>query len=111
MLQQQITGVGNMSHMGNSTFVALATLNFTTPPPFQLGGTALFTAANGDTFTTSFAGTATPNGQGANEVLMTHTITGGTGRFSDATGTIVGHTIAVPGHAEGFITYEGTINY
>ena len=111
MLRQRITGVGSSSHLGKGSFVALPTLNFTTPPPFSLSGTAVFTAANGDEFYTSFTGTATPNGLGANIVVMTHSITGGTGRFTDANGTFIGNTVAAPGHAEGFIAYEGTIKY
>jgi hypothetical protein len=111
IVQQEITGFGQSSHLGKSTFVAYSTLNLTTPPPFQLSGTATFTSANGDAFYTSFTGTATPNGQGANNVVMTHTITGGTGRFESATGSFVGSTVAVPGHTEGVITYEGTISY
>jgi hypothetical protein len=111
MLQQRITGYGQLSHLGKSSFVALATLNLTTLPPFSLGGTAVFTAANGDEFYTTFSGTATPNGAGANEVEMVHTISGGTGRFAGATGSFTGYTVAVPGHAEGTITSEGTISY
>lgn len=111
LVQQRITGHGQSSHLGKSSFVALTTLNLTTPPPFSLGGTAVFTAANGDEFYTTFSGTATPNGAGANEVEMVHTISGGTGRFSGATGSFTGYTVAVPGHTEGTITHEGTINY
>ena len=111
MLTQRIIGIGSSSHLGEGRFVAFSTVNLTTPPPFSLGGTAVFTASNGDEFYTSFTGTATPNGQGANLVLMTHTITGGTGRFADASGTLYGNTVAVPGHTEGTVTYEGTIKY
>lgn len=111
MVKQEITGYGQSSHLGKSTFVALSTINLTTLPPFRVSGTATFTAANGDAFYTSFIGTAMPNGQGANNVVMTHTITGGTGRFAHATGSFVGSTVAVPGHTEGVITYEGTISY
>ncbi|HEY1111948.1 MAG TPA: hypothetical protein VGE66_00245 [Chitinophagaceae bacterium] len=111
LVQQRITGYGQSSHLGKSSFVALTTLNLTTPPPFSLEGTAVFTAANGDEFYTTFSGTATPNGAGANEVEMVHTITGGTGRFSGATGSFSGYTVAVPGHTQGTITHEGTINY
>ena len=111
MLRQRITGVGSSSHLGKSSFVAVSTLNLTTPPPFNLGGTGVYTASNGDKLYTSFTGTATPNGQGANIVVVTSSITGGTGRFTNASGTFVGNTVAVPGHAEGFITYEGSINY
>jgi hypothetical protein len=111
LVRQRITGQGHLSHLGKSSFVALATLNLTTPPPFSLEGTAVFTAANGDEFYTTFSGTATPNGAGANTVEMVHTISGGTGRFSGATGSFTGYTVAVPGHTQGTITSEGFINY
>lgn len=110
-LQTRITGAGNASHLGNSSFVAVSTLNFTTPPPFQLGGTATFTAANGDEIFTSFAGTATPNQDGTLNVSMNHTITGGNGRFENASGSFSGYTVATPGHSEGSITHEGIISY
>ncbi|HEY0678873.1 MAG TPA: hypothetical protein VGD17_11345 [Chitinophagaceae bacterium] len=111
MMRQQIIGHGQAPHLGKSTFVAISNVNFTVPPPFPISGTCVWTAANGDEFYSSFVGTATPTGQGTNNVVMTHTITGGTGRFSDATGTITGHTVATPGHSEGHVTYEGTISY
>ena len=111
IMQQQISGTGNSSHLGKSSFVATSTINFTTPPPFILGGTAVFTAANGDQIYTSFTGTATPTGTGANEVEIHHTIVGGTGRFNSASGNFTGYTIAVPGHSNGFITQEGSISY
>ena len=110
-LHTRITGIGQASHLGKGSFVALSTLNLTTAPPFQLGGTATFTAANGDEFYTTFTGTATPNGQGALNVSMSHTITGGTGIFENATGSFEGFTVAVPGHAEASIDYAGTISY
>ena len=111
ILKTRITGTGNVSQLGKSTFVALSTLDFTTQPPFQLGGTATFTAANGDEIYTSFTGTSTPAGEGMLNVAMIHTITGGTGRFQNATGSFVGNTTAFPGHSEGYIEHEGTIRY
>ena len=66
MLRQRITGVGESSHLGEGSFVAIATLNLTTPPPFNLFGTSTFYAANGDTFLTEFTGTSTPVGNGVN---------------------------------------------
>jgi hypothetical protein len=110
-LHTRITGKGKASHLGKSSFVALSALDFTTPPPFQLGGTATFTAANGDEFYTTFAGAATPNGQGALIVSMLHTITGGTGIFKNSKGSIEGYTVAVPSHTEASIDYIGTISY
>ncbi len=107
----RITGTGHATHLGNGTFVALSTIDFTTQPPFHLGGTATFTAANGDEFYTTFTGTSTPNGQGTFDIINAHVITGGTGRFQNATGNFVGYTVAFPGHAEGSIDYDGTISY
>jgi hypothetical protein len=110
-LHTRITGIGQASHLGKGTFVALSALNLTTTPPFLLGGTATFTAANGDVFYTTFTGTATPNGQGALNITNSHTITGGTGIFRNATGSFEGYTVAVPGHSQATIDYEGTISY
>ena len=106
----RITGTGHATHLGNSTFVALSTIDFTTQPPFQLSGTATFTAANGDEFYTTFTGTSTPNGEGTFTIVNAHTITGGTGRFQNATGSFSGYTVAFPGHTEASIDYEGTIS-
>lgn len=111
MLRQRITGIGESSHLGEGTFVAIATLNLTTPPPFNLFGTATFYAANGDTFFTEFTGTSTPVGNGVLSVVINHTITGGTGRFENATGNIVGLALANPAIPTGTTTYEGTISY
>ena len=111
MLQQRITGLGQSSHLGEGKFIAVSTLNLTTPPPFNLGGTASFYAANGDIFTTSFAGTASPNTDGTLNVSMLHTITGGTGRFEHATGSFVDTTVGNPNMPGGEITYEGYISY
>src|SRR5687768_10286595 len=49
-VRQRITGIGQLSHLGQSKFVAISTVDFTTAPPFSLGGTSVFTAANGDEF-------------------------------------------------------------
>jgi hypothetical protein len=110
-LRTRITGTGHVSHLGYSTFVALSTLEFTSQPPFQLYGTATFTAANGDAFYTSFTGTSTPTGQGTLDIVMNHIIAGGTGRFENASGSFVGYTTAFPGHSDGYIEHEGTIRY
>lgn len=111
IMQQEITGYGESSHLGRSMFIAFPTIYFTTPPPFSNSGTTIFKAANGDEFYTTFTGTVTPNPDGSNTVVMNHIINGGTGRFKQASGNFTGFTIGVPGHSEGTITYEGTISY
>ena len=110
MLKQRITGIGESSHLGEGRFVAVSTMNQTTPPPFQLGGTCVFYAANGDTFTSTFTGTATP-GPGRITVIVDHIITGGTGRFESATGSFTGTSIVNPANSVNSITYEGVISY
>lgn len=111
LLQLRITGYGQATHLGQGTFVALSTLNLTTAPPFTLGGTATFNAANGDSFYTSFSGTATPMVDGTMAVVMTHEVTGGTGRFTNASGTFTGEATGSLTNPEGFITYDGYISY
>ena len=110
MQQVRITGIGESSHLGEGRFVAVSTMNQTTPPPFQLGGTCIFYAANGDTFTSTFTGTATP-GPGRITVIVDHIITGGTGRFEAARGSFTGTSIVNPAITTNSITYEGNISY
>jgi hypothetical protein len=50
-------------------------------------GTATFTAANGDTLSASVVGQATRIGPTVLSIVEVYTITGGTGRFADATGS------------------------
>jgi hypothetical protein len=108
---QRITGVGQATHLGNCTFVAMATVNFTPPPPFEVNGTAVFTAANGDQFFTTFTGISIPTGNGNARGEFSHTITGGTGRFSDASGSLTGIATVTAGSPTNTVVYEGTIEY
>jgi hypothetical protein len=83
---------GNFSHLGKTTLVSSgsgtvsgSTINFT--------GTSTTSAANGDQLFGTFIGTAQVSspipvvGQ-VNEFTFVLTITGGTGRFTDASGTL-----------------------
>ena len=110
-LRQRITGNGHATHLGESSFVANNTITIAPPPPFLATGTTVFVADNGDEFYTSFNGSSTPGPNGTSIVVVNHTIIGGTGRFSDATGTFTGNTIANPALPTGTITYNGTISY
>jgi len=108
---QRITGIGHATHLGRSVFVANAIVNFSTPPPFAITGTAVFTAANGDQFYTRFTGTNTPTGNGTSRGVINHTITGGTGRFEDATGSFTGIALVDAASPTNSVTFEGSINY
>ncbi len=110
-LLHRITGAGNATHLGKSEFVATATVYLTPPPPFLIVGTVIFTAANGDQLFANYTGTSTPVAGAPNNVLLTYTVTGGTGRFENATGSFTGIPIVPVGSLTGTLTLEGNISY
>jgi len=78
------SGTGNAILLGRYTVTFEAEVDLLT---LSGVGTMSFVAANGDSISTTFAGQATPTPD-PNIFLVTEleTITGGTGRFADATG-------------------------
>jgi hypothetical protein len=111
MLKQRITGTGQSNNLNIVKFVAISTMNTTTQPPFSIGGSCTYYADNGDEFYTTHAGTSAPNADGTLTVKMTHTITGGTGKFKNAKGTLTGETIANPRNPTNTIIVKGDITY
>jgi hypothetical protein len=109
-LVQRISGTGIASHLGNSTFEAISNVTVT-QPPFMVNGTRTITAANGDQLFTTFTGTSTPVVNGMNGADLQETVTGGTGRFANASGSFT--VIA----RNNFITstftadFDGYLNY
>ncbi|MEK6252872.1 MAG: hypothetical protein AABM43_13280 [Actinomycetota bacterium] len=109
---------GQLSHLGRITStVDVTSFTLTGPDTFSFTGTATDVAANGDKlFTTGAAtGTLTPTGT---ETTTVFTITGGTGRFADASGTGTLRTVGVTVSTVGSIitstltnTSEGQISY
>jgi hypothetical protein len=100
-----LDATGNATHLGRFTVTAdwtlAATGNF---------GTSTWTAADGDKFSTSFArrGLVAPPTITFTE---THTITGGTGRFANASGTFtVVQTRGLSMPYNNSATLDGTIN-
>ncbi|MBA2415018.1 MAG: hypothetical protein H0V64_03840 [Geodermatophilaceae bacterium] len=81
-----LTGEGKATHLGR--FTITASFDVTPPPVSSATGTATWTGANGDQLLTSTAGTAVIAFPTAS-ITETHTITGGTGRFADASGTLI----------------------
>lgn len=75
---------GTASHLGRFTLVAPHTVNQATQ---TASGTYTLTAADGSTLSATLSGTATMVAPGVLSIAETGTITGGTGRFADATGT------------------------
>lgn len=86
MVSVRIEATGTATHIGRFTLQAPHVVNQAT---LTAVGTYLITAANGDTITADLAGTATmvepPN---VVSITETATVTGGTGRFAGAAGTI-----------------------
>jgi|SRR4051794_32917634 hypothetical protein len=77
-------GTGTATHLGRYTEHVVMQINL---PTLSSTGAATFTAANGDTLNTSVVGQATRTSPTTLAIVETYTITGGTGRFADATGT------------------------
>jgi hypothetical protein len=82
----ELTGTGESTHLGrfalHSEFVVVPA------PASTATGTATWTAADGSTLVTTLTGQATVTFPTA-AIHETHTVTGGTGRFAAASGTLV----------------------
>jgi hypothetical protein len=78
-------GTGTATHLGKYTEQITMQINI---PTMSSTGSAIFTAANGDTLVASVVGQATLTADPAVlSIVEVYTITGGTGRFDAATGT------------------------
>ena len=102
-----IEGTGNATHLGRFTVEIPHVVNAMNRTSV---GTYEFTAANGDTLTAGFTGQSTLTAPGVLSIVETATITGGTGRFADATGsfTVERSFNQVTGVTTG--SFEGTIS-
>ena len=90
--QVVIGGVGTATHLGRYGFSSVECFN---PDTGAFAGTPTFQASDGSTLTGSYAGTV---GATDNPDVITYdeelTITGGTGRFAGATGSLDVHGVA-----------------
>jgi hypothetical protein len=78
-------GTGTATYLGKFTEHITLQVNI---PTSHATGVATFTAANGDTLTATVDGLGTPTTTpGVVSIVEVYTITGGTGRFADATGS------------------------
>ena len=92
---------GTATHLGN--FTRHETITFTSATTFV--GELAFVAANGDELDADFSGEF----DGPGHAVGTYTFTGGTGRFSDATGTAT--FAASTDGVNVSVTFTGTIDY
>ena len=101
-------GTGTATYLGKYTEHITMQINI----PTRHGiGAATFTAANGDTLTASVVGQGTVTGPTTRSIVEVYTITGGTGRFADATGTFTleGTLSQTAGVSTG--TFSGAIDH
>jgi hypothetical protein len=103
-LIQQMTGEGNATHLGASTWVSEA---LSCPATWLQTGDITFTAANGDELMMDFSGTFSFDQSGNATFKGDYTITGGTGRLKDSGGTGAYWGMAVP-NSVGEISFKGT---
>lgn len=107
-------GAGTATHLGKSTFYAHSFVN---RPANQFHGTATLTAANGDDIYTEFTGSTTYFDNGTVYIERHYTITGGSGRFEEASGELDGNSWGTAGYPPGSvssfsrITFTGEISY
>ncbi len=101
-------GTGTATYLGRYTEHVTAQINVLT---MSSTGAATFTAANGDTLSASVVGQATRIGPTTLSIVEVYTITGGTGRFADATGsfTLESTVDQTTGASSG--TFSGAIDH
>jgi hypothetical protein len=101
------SGTGNATHLGKFTMTYEAEVNLLT----HVGiGSVEFIAANGDLVFADILGQSTPTGTpNVVSIVEILTITGGTGRFADATGSVISTRLLdqVTGDTSG--SFDGTI--
>jgi hypothetical protein len=107
-LSVHLTGTGNATHLGHYTATFDFRVDLRTPTSPAVGSFTL-TAANGDTIFGDLLGRASIS-NGIATVVETATITGGTGRFADATGsfTVARTVVQATGLSSG--SFDGTID-
>lgn len=82
-----IEGSGAFAHLGNTTIALDFTISVSGSGEAVQSGSGTLTAANGDVLFVTFSGTITDTSPTHNTSTSVFTITGGTGRFVDASGT------------------------
>ncbi len=106
-LSNGVVGTGEASHIGRFEYVAQ---DDRSKFPF-ITGTVTITAANGDQLFLTHSGYAEDLGNGTLKVTLEHIITGGTGRFADASGSYLGISTVNLKTQTATAAFKGTISY
>jgi hypothetical protein len=101
-------GTGTATYLGNFTEHIVMQINLLT---MHGTGFATFTAANGDILSASVDGQATRTGPTEISTVENYTITGGTGRFADATGTFTLENVLEQTTGVSSGTFSGAIDH
>jgi len=101
-------GTGTATYLGRYTEHIVMTIDL---PTLSSAGTATFTAANGDALTAAVLGQATRTGPTTLSIVEAYTITGGTGRFADATGSFTLHSTVDQTTGVSSGTFSGAIDH
>jgi hypothetical protein len=86
ILQAAAGGSGNASHLGRFSYTMQATVNL---PTGTSTGAFVLSLSNGDVIHGTTTGQSDPFPNPSGHVVETVTITGGTGRFQGATGSLI----------------------
>ncbi|MBA3891647.1 MAG: hypothetical protein H0X64_14065 [Gemmatimonadaceae bacterium] len=108
LLRQRDNGTCQLSHLGRTGLDGILEINLLSRTQT---GTRTFTAANGDELYATVAGTSAPIGPGLIGFSATFTFTGGTGRFTNASGTAQGNGVANQMTQTSTVRLEGKISY
>jgi hypothetical protein len=104
------SGTGNATQLGQFSFTLPHDVNLLLLPPGGTG-TFVFTAANGDTVSGTFLTSATPTQvPGVIHGVEYMTITGGTGRFANASGSFTTDRLVDTVNLTTVGSFEGTIS-
>ncbi|MBC7703537.1 MAG: hypothetical protein H7274_06290 [Rhodoferax sp.] len=112
VLQGTTSGQGNASHMGKITLSATDCVTLGASQFTFTNGVLMLLAANGDTLVAEYSGALLPSAAYPVYTLSgTYRVTGGTGRFSSATGagSMQGTTNITTG--QGTFVATGTLGY
>ena len=102
-------GTGTATYLGRYTEHIVMTIHL---PTLSSTGISTFTAANGDTLTATVLGQAAPTTTpGVLSIVEDYTITGGTGRFADATGTFRLESTVNQATGVSSGTFSGTVDH